>query len=79
MTLKVPVLAGPALWRGQEDETQACNGRHVESGCSRAVMNEPVKDMFEDKSEQQCSVQKCGQTLLYVNIRASSWARMSRS
>jgi hypothetical protein len=56
VTLKVPVLAGPALWRWPEDETQACNGRHVESGCSRAVMNEPVKDVFEDESEQQCSL-----------------------
>jgi hypothetical protein len=72
VTLKVPVLAGPALWRGPEDETQACNGRQVEIGCSRAVTNEPVKDVFEDESEQQCSVQKRGQTSLDVNMSASS-------
>jgi hypothetical protein len=39
---------------------------------SRAVANEAVKDVFEVGSERQCSIEKRGQTLLEVNIRAST-------
>ena len=57
----------------------------AESRCSRAVANEAVKEVFEVGSERQCCIQKCGQTLLDVNIRASTRgplvlrARMSRN
>ena len=69
VTLKVPLLAGPVLWRGPEDETHALQWQ---AGRKRTVTNELVKGVFEDESEQQCTVLKCGQTLLDVNMRAPS-------
>ena len=36
------------------------------------MANEAVKEVFEVGSERQCCMQKCGQTLLDVNIRAST-------
>jgi hypothetical protein len=53
---------------GQKTKHMACNGRQANSKYSRPAANEAVKDVFEDKSEQQCSVQKCGQALLDLDI-----------